>query len=167
MMSGPSRTRQSSCSRSLALSKPASALVVTSMACRRRPAATRGSTFSSRWKRIVLGMTFPKLLGERGRTGLGPDAGDELLVCPNVGVDLGPVGVVVSQGSVHLGQGQFRVSGDDLFRRLAEPLVPDGDVLHLDPVARDVRLPAGIPRPNRYVTVEAGRWRVGARRIGA
>ena len=105
----------------MAPSNPASGVVVTSMPWRRSPTAMAFVQFSSRWKRIVLGIGHPCLESFLEPRGLILS----LLLVPgpirrDLGVDLFPMVMVVGQGGVDPGQSQMGELGDDLLR--ADPL---------------------------------------------
>src|SRR5688572_25529448 len=115
-MTRVSASAKAMCVSSEAPSKPASAVVVTSIPSERSPAATAGETCSSRWKRIVATGSRQFLL-ELRRAGLRPEAGHEFLLVRDVFVDLVLVRPVVRQRRVDRRPRQLRVLLDDPSRR--------------------------------------------------
>jgi hypothetical protein len=102
------------------------------------------STFSSRWKRIGSGIALTKFVVEFGRY-LALEPLYQGVRFGNIVLDLIAMIVVVGQCRVHFCQRQLRVMGNNLLNRIPQTLLPDGDVLHADTVARNTRFPAARP----------------------
>src|SRR5207249_2257608 len=111
---------------------PSSAVVVTSIPRRRNPSAMAGSTCSSRWNRIVLGIEFREFLRQLGGTGPGLHLGNEGFVVLHLPEDLVLVVPEIRQGRVDIRKRQLRELGDNLIGRLALEFVPHINVLHAD-----------------------------------
>src|SRR5438874_628590 len=118
------------------------------MPYKRSPTASRGSQFSSRWKRIVLAMQGGQLLLHLRRASLRLMLSDKLLVRFDVGVYFGTMAMVVCQGRVHGGKRQPGVRGADFLWAHSHPLMPDGDMLDLNSATGDMRLAAAVARPH-------------------
>jgi hypothetical protein len=80
-----------------AWSSPTLGVVATSTPWSLKPAAMRGSQFSSRWKWIVLGMECGELGLKRCETHLRLHLGHEPVVRRDVSVNLRSVAVIVGQ----------------------------------------------------------------------
>lgn len=79
------------------------------------------------------------------RRGTLPQGFDEGLALLDVVVDLRSMVVVVGQCRVDIGQSQVVLSGN-LINAFADPLMPDHDVLHRNPMPCNARLPASYSR---------------------
>src|ERR1700678_2037246 len=102
-MTRPSPRAWAVCTSSVASRSPASGVLVTSMPQRRRPTAKARGQFSSRWKRIVLGISgnpVPDLL-EDGRLAR-PELVYGLLAFADLGVYPLSVLVVIREGRMDI-----------------------------------------------------------------
>ena len=118
---------------SVARNNPTSGVTVTSTPCRCSPSAIAWSTFSCRWKRIDPGITHAELLAEfRGDCCL--ERRYKGFRIANILLYRLTVIVVISERGMHLGQGQLRIMCHNLRHRVAQPLMPEGNILHPDTI---------------------------------
>src|SRR5262245_1046192 len=90
-------------------------------------------------------MTFCELLLKERRR-LGAELFVKGFVGRNRGSNRVPVVVIVSQGGVHVTEGDSRVPRSNLIGTHAAAFMPDDDVLHGDPMSRNARLAAADVR---------------------
>lgn len=75
----------------------------------------------------------------------------ELFIRGDVGVNGVSVVPVVREGGVNVAKRQAGMIRKDLVRHQSHSLVPDGDMLYLDAVSGNARLPSADPRCDRDV----------------
>jgi hypothetical protein len=112
-------------------------------------------------------MPRSQLLRELGGTGLCLHLRYEALIGLDVGIDLGPMAVVVGQRRMHRRQRQAGIRRHDFLRRHPHPLVPNSHMLDLDPVPRNVRLAPAETRLDGDVFADDGQSRFGRRGWGS
>ena len=136
------RVANASCSKSLAPERPASTVVVTSTPRRRNPMAMAGSRCSSRWYRISKVCTFQSV--EQSGTTSQSQPRNQVVVVPDLLIDLLAMIVIVCQRGIDIGQGELREAIYDFVRRQA-PFRPESDVLDTNPMPRDARPASAYP----------------------